>query len=268
MKLRLCVALAAVALAATAALAQDPPANLPDWAPSWEVGDWWEVRTFQKDLREELSSPAPAEGATPRIPEDPRTGPLPNLPPLRNGIPEGYKAGNRFRLTVARREEVRYPDDVPGTDRPEAFWVIALQSREGSAKREAELWYAAEDLSLAKVVLDPAGEPQETWFEGSAQLSVPLSQRLGFPLDWPDLPAARRATGRPLHGGRHAVEQRVRKVGEGAAQEVEILLQVPPAQPGAPVRVRTRLSFSPGKPFWTRIMSGMFVAELVATSDD
>ncbi len=268
MRARVLALTLALSALSTAVAQEEQPAEaavaLPAWAPAWKLGDWWEVRTYHKDMRRELASPSPAEGATPRLPEDPRAAPLPGFPPLRNGIPEGYKEGNRFRLEVVRREEVKYEDDAPGTA-PEVFWVVSLRALEGPA-RAAELWYAAHDLVLSKVVLDPGERAREGWLRGTAQLGVPQSLQLGFPLDWPDLSAAReqRAT---VQSGPRPFEQRVRVVAAGTPEEeVQVLLQEVERKEQRDVpRVRTLFSFAEGERFWSRILAGNLVAERVAS---
>src|SRR5688500_12050467 len=66
----------------------------PAWAPQWKKGDWWVIKTYQRDLSERTTSPEPAEGAAPRTPDDPRREPLPGLPPLQDGVPQGWKKAN------------------------------------------------------------------------------------------------------------------------------------------------------------------------------
>lgn len=237
-----------------------PRRELPGWAPRWKVGTWWVVTTWQRDTRARLRSPGPAEGAEPVTPELEGSEPLPGYPPLRDGIPVGYKPGNQFRFEVARREKVRYPDDAPGTP-PEEFWVVRVATEEGEPKRTAELWYTAADLSLAKVVIDPAGQAREHALHGTALLAVPASQELGFPLDWPDLPAtvAERAV-IPVEG-RPAVEQKARKVGAGKEETWQLRLA---PEGGDPAVKPVSLEWKKGEPFWSRFASGEFVGRLDA----
>lgn len=237
--------------------AQDaPPApELVPWAPKWRKGDWWVIKTYQRDLQARTTSPAPAEGATPRIPDDPRRAPLPGLPPLRDGVPEGWKTANTFRFEVVRRELVKYPGDAP-SDKPEAFVVVSVRTLEGEP-RTAELWYTEADLTLAQVVVAP-GTPRARTLElsGTAQLDPPVSAELGFPLDWPDFAAAKQPTADVTVEGRGVIEQRVRAAG------AEVQVRLATKTEGDETHGRVLMTFRPGSPFWLRLVGPLYLAEM------
>lgn len=247
-----------VAALATVAFvgAQEAPAQLVPWAPRWRKGDWWVVRTYQRDLQRRTTSPQPAEGGVPSIPDDPRDDPLPGLPPMRDGVPEGWKAANRFRFEVVRREEVKYPGDAP-TDKPEAFIVVNVRTLEGEP-RTAELWYTEADLTLAQVVVAPGTDRRRTHeLSGMAQLEPPVSAELGFPLDWPDFAAAKQPSADITVEGRGVVEQRVRS----ANGEFQVRLANKREQGESTGRVL--MTFRPGAPFWSRLVGPVYLAEVV-----
>jgi PAS domain-containing protein len=217
------------------------------------------VTTWQKDTRERTRSPAPAPGGEPaRPPLDPE--PIPGVPPLRDGVPVGYKPGNRFRFEVLRREAVRYPDDEPGTP-PEEFWVVRVRTLEGAPARVADLFYAVADLTLARVVLDPEGKPRAHVQRGTALLGVPASLELGCPLDWPDLRAAAEERAElPIPGG-PKLEQRVRRTGEGQAEARQVRLAALDEQ-GQAQGAKASFLWRPGEPFWSRLASGELLGRL------
>lgn len=247
-------ALGCLALA-PASVAQDAGPELVPWAPRWRKGDWWVVKTYQRDLQAHVTSPAAAEGAMPRVPADPRAEPLPGLPPLRDGVPEGWKVANTFRFEVLRRELVRYPGDAP-SDPPEPFVVVSLRTLEGD-ERAAELWYTEADLTLAKVVMAPNTERARTHeLSGTLLVDPSVSAAIGFPLDWPDFVAAKQPTAEVVVEGRGTFEQRVRAV-QG---ETQVRLATMNADGEA--RGRVLMSFRPGAPFWVRLVGPVYLAEL------
>lgn len=252
--------LAVLCCAPAGAQQADPAVTLPDWAPRWREGDWWVVRTFQLDLSERTRSPEPAEGAAPVTPQDSAAEPLPGFPPLRNGVPVGYKPGNTYRFEVVRRESVDTAEGERGVP-PESFWVVSVATIEG-APRAAELWYTTTELSLSRIVFDASGpRRRDLWLKGSAQLAVDASLELGFPLDWPDLPAAKEPQAKLERDGQRTVEQRVRLVGAETPQaEVRILLSEVTAKRDGP-KARAMFSWRPKRPFWARLLSGTIIAE-------
>lgn len=250
------LALALLTAAPTNAQEPPPPPTLAPFAPKWKKGDWWVVKTYQRDLRERMASPEPAEGATPRLPDDPRTEPLPGLPP--GGVPEGWKVANSFRFEVVRRELVKYPDDGPN-DAPEAFAVVLVASQEGRPARTAELWFTESDLTLAKVVVSP-GTPNARTHElsGKVMLDPEVSSAIGFPLDWPDFVAATQPSADLPIEGRGIVEQRVRAQGE----EVQVRLGLK-NEPTDESRGRVLITWRANMPFWSRLVGPLYLAELV-----
>lgn len=253
--LTLTLAFALLAAAPVNAQEPPPPPALATWAPKWKKGDWWVVKTYQRDLSERTHSPEPAEGATPRLPDDPRTEPLPGLPP--GGVPEGWKVANSFRFEVVRRELVKYPDDAP-TDAPEPFMVVLMRSLEGRPARVAELWFTEADLTLAKVVEDP-GTPNARTHElsGKVMLDPGVSSTLGFPLDWPDFMAAVQPSADLALEGRGTVEQRVRAQGD----EVQVRLGLKSGTDES--RGRVLMTWRANMPFWSRLVGPLYLAELV-----
>ena len=84
---------------------------------------------------------------------------------------------------MVREELWAHPGDAEEGLTPEPFWVVRVSTELGP-KRTAELWYAAKDLVLSRVVLDPEGSrPESRWLRGTAQLRPEVGHRLGFPLD-------------------------------------------------------------------------------------
>ncbi len=247
--------LGAAALAPVGAQDAPPAPELVAWAPKWRKGDWWVIKTYQRDLQARTTSPAPAEGAVPRVPDDPRREPLPGLPPLRDGVPEGWKVANTFRFEVVRRELVKYPDDAPG-DKPEAFLVVRARTLEGET-RTAELWYTEADLTLAQVVVAPGTDRARTHqLSGLVQLDPPASAVIGFPLDWPDFAAARQPSAEIAVEGRGTVEQRVRQV--NAEFQVRLVTKTDDDE----THGRVLMTFRPGAPFWSRLVGPVYLAEL------
>jgi hypothetical protein len=248
-------------LLAVPGAAQAQERGVAPWAPQWKVGAWWEVKTFQKDLSRETTSPDPAEGAMPRMPEE-EVIQLPDYPPLRDGIPLGYKPGNTFRFDVVRVDAVQHDDDPPGAP-PERFWVIAVKTLEGSEPRTAELWYAVADLSLSKIVLSP-GTPKarESWTRGTASVDLPQGASLGFPLDWPDLRAAKKDKAE-VRCGKVRYEQRVRMANRGTPKaEVQMKLTRLSSKRDAEIAPSARFVWKKERPFWTRLMTPNTIAQL------
>lgn len=262
-----------VALALTLAglgRAQDRPPNqgpaapaaangLVPWAPTWKVGVWWTVTVWQRDTQERTRSPLPAEGGEPTRPEAERE-PIPGYPPLRDGVPVGFKPGNRFRFEVVRRENVRYPDDPPDMP-PEEFWVVRARTLEGKPERVAELWFAVADLTLAKVVIDPEQKQRVHQLKGTALLHPEVSLELGFPLDWPDLRAAAQERAVIEVSDRPTIEQRMRKQGPDTWQ---LRLAPLPEEEGQepPAAARVNLLWKQGDPFWSRLSSAESIGRL------
>ena len=238
------------------AVAQQPPAppQLVAWAPKWKKGDWWVVKTYQRDLRERTRSAEPAEGAEPKVPDGVGTEPLPGLPPLKDGVPEGWKVANTFRFEVSRRELVRYPDDGPN-DAPEPFIVVTMRTLDGDP-RTAELWFTEADLTLAKVVREPGAKAKTHDVAGTAQLEPPETALVGFPLDWPDFVAAARPLADIKLEGRGTVEQRVRAQG----QDVQVRLGL--KQEGDEPSGRVLMTWRAGAPYWSRLVGPLYLAEL------
>lgn len=238
-----------------------------DWAPAWKVGDWWTVKVYQKDLRRRLSSPSPVKGGggEPRLPE--AEGPrLPGFPPLRHGVPKGYKLGNVWRFEVLRKETVKYDDGPPIDTPPETFWVVEAKTTQGTPVRRVELYYATEDLVLSKLVIKAPPKSRQKdrvrWTKGTAQLAPPESASLGLPLAWPDFKAAHEARTRFPRPKHQTVEQRVRREKPGTQDERDwVLIQQVTAKRGQP-RLRCVFEFAPKQPFWTRMEAGLFLAEL------
>lgn len=233
-----------------------PRPQLAPWAPKWKKGEWWVVKTYQRDLRDRTRSAEPAEGAEPKVPEGVGTDPLPGFPPLRDGVPEGWKVANTFRFEVVRRELVRYPDDGPN-DPPEPFIVVSMKT-EGGESRAAELWYTEADLTLFRVVVEP-GTPKARTHEvsGKVQLDPPQTAEVGFPLDWPDFVAATQPQAEIKVEGRGTVEQRVRAQGP----DVQVRLGLKP-QPNEEPRGRVLMTWRAGAPFWSRLVGPLYLAEM------
>lgn len=240
---------------------QQPPPALAAWAPRWKKGDWWVVRTYQQDLRDRMSGPAPSDGGAP--PELGGPSPeLPGYPPLRDGIPQGWKHGNRFRFEALRKEGVKYPDDGPN-DPPEMFLVIGLRALEGDP-RPAELWYTESDLTLAKVVTQPGTKEARTWeLSGKALLEPPVNELLGVPLDWPDFEAAAKGPGEQevSLGGQRKGSQKMRTVGAQGKEEVQLRLAEVVDRPDRPAS-KVLFSFRQGESFWVRFVGTRTLGEL------
>lgn len=140
--IRATIVLGLVLVGAACALAKEPP--------RWTVGDTWTVRTFQREV-----ALVPSSARGPRIP---------GAPPLRKGVPEGWKHANRWKLTVTR------------VDGEKA--TILLEALEGPEKRQAE-------LGFEKGVLVRIGERVLV-----KRTNLKESRELCFPLDWPESFAA------------------------------------------------------------------------------
>jgi hypothetical protein len=253
--------LGASLVAPSLALAQETPAQRSpaEWAPRWEVGDWWEVELYQKDLQRRLASPHAA--AEPKA--------LPGFPVLRGGVPRGYKKANRFRFEVLRKLTHRWPGEPALDTPPEEFWVVSMRTLEGKT-RKAELWFSTRDLSLSKVVTYRTRRgvevPRERWLSGTAQLDLAVSRELGFPLAWPDLHAAKATTTRFGPHGRRGLEQRARvEVKEGSKETLRTLVylreSVPPGKKTSG-RSRCRFVFTPDQRFWTQLATNDYVGLL------
>jgi hypothetical protein len=253
-----------VLVCAVPAAAQDPaPAarDVVSWAPDWKVGDRWEVKTYQKDRKEERASRKPVAGGMPYVPRD-RSAELPDFPPLRDGVPIGYKVGNTWSMKVVREESVTYDDDEEGAA-PERFFVVALKALKGSDPRSTELWFAAEDLVLSKVVLRPGEKKEEVhWLDGSVQLAVPAGKAIGFPLDWPDLKAAKKKEKVELQlDKKRKVEQRVRVIDKDEeTAEYRLQLTRVTSKRDADRTPDARFVWRKGRPFWLRLKAGNLLA--------
>lgn len=114
-RLEVLVFVALVLVAASCALAGDPPAAA---TAAWKKGDTWTVHTLQREL-----------ALVPRAPTGPR---IPGAPPRKGGVAEGWKHANRWRLTVDRVED--------------GVTVILLESLEGTEKRRTQLHFKAGKL--------------------------------------------------------------------------------------------------------------------------
>lgn len=276
--LRTTTALALLLALAAPVLAQESERGAPEWAPQWEVGDWWVVKLYQRDLRERYTSPKPLDkggGGEPALPEDLEVQPLPGFPVLRGGIPEGFKPANRFRFEVLRQETIRWEGENPLDSPPETFWVVAVRTLDGERARRAELWFSAKDLSLAKVVLERKGkletDAKRDWLRGTAQLDLPLSKELGFPLAWPDLHGAKQGAVKIEPARRPALEQRTRaEKGEeaqgGELKRVRIYLRQAASKSlkrsqNAP-RARCRFTFEPKRPYWVQLATSDYLGVL------
>lgn len=246
------------------AVGQEEPARpkLVDWAPQWRRGAWWTVRLYQRDQRERIASPNPAEGGMP-VPQDPARDALPGYPPLRDGVPVGWKRGNVFRFEVERRELVRW-DDEEGVA-PEPFLVVAVRTTEGSPARTAELWIAQEDLTLGRVVLEPK-TPRQRVIDtaGTVQLEPAALAGLGFPLVWPDFRAERDERKDIVVEGVGRFEQKVRIVNAGTpTEEAHVQLAELAKDPDDPPLRRARIAWRKGQPFWSRLVTPEYLGELL-----
>jgi hypothetical protein len=186
------------------------------------------------------------------MPED-ETLQIPEFPPLRDGIPVGYKPGNRWRFEVAREEAVSYEDDRE-EDAPEEFWVVTVRTLEGP-ERKGELWFAKADLVLSKVVLDPGSRRERThWLEGTAQTDSGPAAALGVPLQWPDLVAAKKPKAEVVTGRRDKVLQRVTVSDEGTEKEEHRLLLAKKSSKRDKKEIQqAKFTWRAGDPYWTRL---------------
>lgn len=277
-RIRTAASLALLLALSAPALAQSEQRSAPEWAPQWEVGDWWIVKLYQRDLRKRYTSPKPLDkggGGEPELPDDLEVEPLPGFPVLRGGIPEGFKPANRFRFEVLRQETVRWEGENPLDSPPETFWVVAARTLDGEHVRRAELWFSVKDLSLAKVVLERKGkletDQQRDWLRGTAQLDLPLSRELGFPLAWPDLHGAKQGTVKLEPARRPKLEQRTRvergaDKGDAELKRVRIYLRQAVAKSlqrskDAP-RARCRFTFEPKRPYWVQLATNDYLGVL------
>ena len=81
--------------------AKDDAVTTADFAPQWKVGQSWTVETFVPDLREAVTG----------RPEETRPE-IPGFPRLRGGVPEGFKRGTVFTVTVTRNDATISDDKV------------------------------------------------------------------------------------------------------------------------------------------------------------
>jgi hypothetical protein len=242
----------AIAFAASVAplFAQNPPPKpesprLAPFAPVWKKGDSWVVRTFLRDTTEETTGRPPT-------PPGPR---LPGYPPLRGGAPEGFKRGNRWKLEVAREEDVKHEDDAKG-EAPERFVVISLRALEGADARAAELWFTGRDLLLAKVVVAPGTSAEKaTWLKGTVQLGVAAARELAFPLDWPDLLGAARRE--KIEAAVEGAPARVQEVKEETGSWLVTL-----GEKAKDAKRETRIRWKKDAPWWTTCEEANVLAEL------
>lgn len=267
--LRILLTFAGVLLLACPASAQGKKKDGPvAWAPTWKVGDWWTVKTYQKDLKRRLTSPAPLKGGggEPRLPKAQDGPAIPGFPPLRNGVPKGYKQANLWRFEVLRKETVKYDDGPPIDTPPEAFWVVEAKTTLGKPVRTIELWYSAEDLVLSKLVQKAKpgskGKDRVRWTKGTAQLELPESNAMVLPLAWPDFKAAAKKKTTFEHPKQITLEQRVRRDKPDTKDERNwVLIQHVTKKRGQP-RIRCVFQFEPKKPFWTLVDAGLLLAKL------
>ena len=153
---------------------------------------------------------------------------------------------------------------------------MAARTLDGGNPRRAELWFSAKDLSLAKVVLERKGkletDQKRHWLRGTAQLDLPLSKELGFPLAWPDLHGAKKGAVKLEPARRPKLEQRTRADkgqdgGEDAElKRVRIYLRQAASKSlkrsqNAP-RARCRFTFEPKRPYWVQLATNDYLGVL------
>jgi len=129
---------------------------------------------------------------------------------------------------------------------------------------------------LAKVVLERKGkletDQKRHWLRGTAQLDLPLSKELGFPLAWPDLHGAKQGTVKLEPARRPKLEQRSRaekaKDGGEDAELKRVRIYLRQAAPkslkrsrNAP-RARCRFTFEPKRPYWVQLATNDYLGVL------
>lgn len=161
-------------------------------APAWKLGDRWVVQLFVRDL----------DGAVTGRPKPKEPG-LPGFPPLRKGVPEGFKKGGRFQFEVLKDDAtLPEPDDDAAKPKPgekpkppakdaEKYFVIQVKPLRPGATRKALLYFAVSDRSLGEIQIVTGQRNQATKCFGTCVFRSPTSVTFGFPFDWPDFIAAR-----------------------------------------------------------------------------
>ena len=244
------VLLASTLILGLGSWAQAQDAAAPDKfpRPEWKVGDWWKVRVLQREVgRERAMRPA-----TPP-PE------IPGYPPLRDGIPRGWKVSNTFRFKVIGTESVSYPQDqVEGNDSPEEFFKVTVETTEGD-KRKAMLLISQADLTVAEVRFGRRRTP----LAGSPMVFPEAASLLGVPLDWPDFTA--------LETGKTQVIElpsgsRVRQALDHDADGswlVTLTELEGTRRSGEKEVYRSVQRWNAGEPWWSFFEGGLYRAELV-----
>jgi hypothetical protein len=243
--------------------AQEAKVKLPEFAPSWKVGDWWVVQTYVRDLKAAVTGRPEMHK-----PE------LPGWPRLRGGAPKGFKKGERFRFEVTKADAILSdlddeqipagvgkdgPDEAP--EPPELYYQVTV-TVEGAA-RKARLLYAVSDLALGEIEYD-LGSDRKTRIacQGTCVMNSPASRSFGFPFDWPDLIAAGERKEASLEIGRQKIIQRCSRRGQDQLW-TSTLREDSKRSDGV---YEANQTWVPGEPFWTSHASHQIHARLIDRS--
>lgn len=251
--------------------AKDDAVTTADFAPQWKVGQSWTVETFVPDLREAVTG----------RPEETRPE-IPGFPRLRGGVPEGFKRGTVFTVTVTRNdatisddkviapkpkdkldEDEKSADEKARAEPKETYWEVVVTAKSGKA-RSAKLYFATADLALGEIVYTLGGKKTtRVACYGTCSFDLADSRVFGFPFDWPDLVAATK-TDAELKVGRREVAQTVTrhepKDGETTPARATVAL-TEKRKKGPPTSCRTE--WQVGSPWWHSYTGPGLCARLV-----
>jgi len=234
---------AVLVLSAGVVLSQDKPGpekpgatvKLADFAPKWKLGDWWVVETYTRDLKAAITGMPEVEK-----PE------LPGFPPLRGGVPKGFKRHAKFRFEVKKLDaKLSKPDKDEAEGEAESYIEVAVASIGAVPARSATILYAASDLAIGEIRYQiGGGKEQQVKVYGTAVVDQPASLGLGFPFDWPDWAQAMKAEAQVKVKDQRILQKHVFKEKE----KLHLLFLTEESKAKSKYRVIQR--WAPGRPFW------------------
>ena len=245
----LALALSLSVLALGVGEAQERPRAQPRaQAPTWKVGDWWELSVTRE--RVELFP-------GPRV--RPTVAPLSGLTSL--GPRPGYFEEARWRLVVERFQWLDAGEGVPTPG-----WFVGATQLDGpSGACSFVLVFVGEEKALSDIGVRRPGQqhPRYSHFDADAHDRAPHALDLaGLPLAWPDLRAPDPKRSPALKGCYEAQRLQQRQRQDEAGRWYQLRQSAP--SPGYVVTIRWR----PGEPWWAEARGPGYEVKLLRTSAD
>ena len=239
----------ALSLACLAPVSAQERAPAKSRAPTWKIGQWWEVAVYRESIQ--LMPQGPPVRAFP-------VEPLEGLAGL--GPRSDFFELARWRFTVERFEWLDAGEGVatPG-------WFVAATKLSARPETPTFLFvFVGEEKALSDIALRRPGK-REAWFhfDADAHDQAPfLFELQGLFFAWPDLRAPDPNRPAALKGcyELQRVRQREREDDTGRWYQVQ---EIEP-QVGGVVTIRWR----PGEPWWAEALSSGWEVKLLRTSSD